>query len=366
MTTLTYRAPGPDKKAAEMSDSDEAGHANRAHVPVAKADGTHAPAGPPSFADRRRQHAWVPRILALLTALIGLSDILGIFKPDLAHRLHKITYLVPGTLTNVTRTADVVIGLMLLLLAHGLRRRKRRAWQAVAALLAFDIAIHFFHSQRILTASVAIVVLIGLLYFRDEFYAEGDQRTRWRALWVFGGLIVADVVIGLSYILLARGLVEDYSLGQRVEEVITGLVGVSGPVQWVPEARGDLFGILTSALGIFTLVVTVYLFLRPAEPRARLGGADAPGQGTAGQARGQGLARLLRAARRQERDLVADRQGLHLLPGRVGGDAGQRRPDRRPGGLARRDRSFPGRGGPARLGAGRDGVQRARRGGVVP
>jgi len=60
-----------------------------------------------------------------------------------------------------------------------------------------------------------------------------------------------------------------------VWEVITGLVGVSGPVQWTPEARGDLFNILTSALGIFTLIVTAYLFLRPAEPRARLGRADA-------------------------------------------------------------------------------------------
>ena len=237
--------------------------------------GTEAPAGSPNLADRKRRRAWVPGTAALLTALIGLSDILGIFRPDLAHRLHKITYLVPGTLTIATRSADVLIGLMLLMLAHGLRRRKRRAWQAVAALLAFDIAIHFFHGQRIPTAIVAIVVLIALLYFRDEFYAEGDQRTRWRALWVLGGLIVADVVIGLAYILLARGLAQDYSLGQRVEEVITGLVGLSGPVQWAPEARGDLFNILTSALGIFTLIVTAYLFLRPAEPRARLGRTDA-------------------------------------------------------------------------------------------
>ena len=275
MTTLTHRAQRPDKKAAEMSDSDEAGHADRASVTVAKADGTQAPAGPPGFADRRRQRAWVPGSLAFLTALIGLSDILGIFKPHLAHRLHKITYLVPGTLTNVTRSADVLIGLTLLMLAHGLRRRKRRAWQAVAALLAFDIGIHFLHSQRILTSIVAIVTLIALLYFRDEFYAEGDQRTRWRALWVFGGLVVADVVIGLAYILFAHGLAENYSLGQRVQEVVTGLVGVSGPVQWSPEARGDMFGILTSALGLFTLLVTAYLFLRPAEPRARLGGADA-------------------------------------------------------------------------------------------
>ena len=125
------------------------------------------------------------------------------------------------------------------------------------------------------TTIVAAVLLVALLYFREEFYAEGDRRTRWRALWVFGCLIVADVVIGCSYILLARHLVTNYSLGQRVQEALWGLVGVSGPVQWVPEGRGDLFAIMAGALGVFTLVVTVYLFLRPAEPRARLGPADA-------------------------------------------------------------------------------------------
>ena len=264
MTTLIQRALGPDKKAAEMSASDDATRADDS-----KAGGQQSPA------DRARQRRWVPGAAALLTYLIGLSDILSILRPDLANRLHKINSMIPGTLTNVTRSADVLIGLMLLMLAHGLRRRKRRAWQAVAALLAFDIAIHFIHSQRILTAVVSLVLLIALLFFRDEFYAEGDPRTRWRAMWIFGGLIVADVAIGLTYILLARGLAEDYSFGQRVQEVIYGLVGVSGPVQWAPETRGDLFNILTSALGVFTLLATAYLFLRPAEPRARLSGADA-------------------------------------------------------------------------------------------
>jgi lysyl-tRNA synthetase class 2 len=273
MTTLTHRDPGPDKKAADMSDSDEAGQQKDANLAVAK--GGASPACAASFADRRRHHAWVPVSAALLTMLIGVSDIVAIFKPGWPHRLHKLNYLVPGTLTNVARSSDVIIGLLLLLLAHGLRRRKRRAWQAVTALLAFDIGIHFFHSQRIITAVVALLELIALVYFRDEFYAEGDQRNRWRALWTFVGLVVADVVIGVTYILLANGLAEDYSLSDRAWEVITGLVGVSGPVLWAPEARGDLFNILTSALGVFTLIVTAYLFLRPAEPRARLGLADA-------------------------------------------------------------------------------------------
>jgi lysyl-tRNA synthetase, class II len=273
MTTLTHRDLGPDKRAAEMSDSDEAGHANGASLAADESGISRVTHGDP--VDRRRQHAWVPGSAALLTALIGLSDILGIFRPDLVHKLHKINYLVPGTLTTVTRSADVIIGLLLLMLAHGLRRRKRRAWQAVAALLAFDIGIRLSNPHRMATTIIAVVLLIALLYFRNEFYAEGDPRTRWRALWVFAGLIVADVVIGCTYIILAQGLRSDYSLGQRVQEVGWGLIGVSGPVQWVPEARGDLFAIFMSALGVFTLVVTVYLFLRPAEPRARLGRADA-------------------------------------------------------------------------------------------
>jgi lysyl-tRNA synthetase class 2 len=206
MSTLTRRDLGPDKEAAEMSDSDEAGHVDTANLPTVEAAGPPAPAEPEHFADRRRHHAWVPGSAALLTMLVGLSDIIAIFKPGWPHRLHRLSHFVPGTLTNVTRSADVIIGLMLLLLAHGLRRRKRRAWQAVAALLAFDIGIHFYHSQHVPTAVVAIVLLIALIYFRDEFYAEGDQRNRWRALRAIVALVVADVAIGLTYILLARGL----------------------------------------------------------------------------------------------------------------------------------------------------------------
>ena len=62
---------------------------------------------------------------------------------------------------------------------------------------------------------------------------------------------------------------------QRVQSVIYGLFGFSGPVQFGPEGHGDLFGLLTSALGIFTLITAAYMFLRPAEPAGRLSGQDA-------------------------------------------------------------------------------------------
>jgi lysyl-tRNA synthetase, class II len=270
MSMLLQRDPGPGKR-IEMSATNSADRLDR--------EATTAPPGPPPPARAgEKRRVWVPGIAAFLTLLIGLSDVLAIFKPDWHAKLHNVNAFVPGTLTNVTRSADVIIGLMLLLLAHGLRRRKRRAWQAVVALLVFDIVIHslhFPHEPRVYSTATAVVLLAVLLYFHEDFYALGDPRTRgWNAITVFGMLVVADLAIGLGY--LAMGpLSGSYSIYERVQDVVYELVGVYGPVQWASDPRGDLYHLLTSALGLFTLVVTVYLFLRPAQPRARLGAADA-------------------------------------------------------------------------------------------
>ena len=107
---LSPSAPPASPPAGE----DEGGH-SRAHV-------TRAP-------DRRRQRRWVPFVTGWLCLLIGLADIVGVAIPSLHlhHRLHRITVFVPGTLTNVTATATVIVGLLLILLSHALRRRKRRA-----------------------------------------------------------------------------------------------------------------------------------------------------------------------------------------------------------------------------------------------
>src|SRR5580704_12927769 len=125
MTTMLDRGSGPDKR-SEMSESNSADQGDR------RADS--APPCPPWREGGKRLAWWVPPLAALLVFLVGLSDILTVFKPEVVNKLHKLKPFVPGTLTNVTRTSDVIVGLLLILLAIGLRRRKRRAWQAVLAL----------------------------------------------------------------------------------------------------------------------------------------------------------------------------------------------------------------------------------------
>ena len=138
-------------------------------------DGEHAHSQPVRSPDRRQQRRWVPITIGWLCFWIGLADVVNSAIPrlNLEHRLHRITPFVPGVLTNVTATADAIIGLLLLMLSHGLRRRKRRAWQAVSVLLLFSVVIHVVHGPYLVPGVASAIVLGLMLFFRDEFYAVG-------------------------------------------------------------------------------------------------------------------------------------------------------------------------------------------------
>lgn len=241
--------------------------------------------------DRRQQRRWVPVAASVMALVIGLGYIVEGLIPHRYHRpLHALSDLVPGTLVNLTRTTDVIIGLSLLMLSRGLRLRKRRAWAAAVVLLAAGLALHAgmgIAAAAVLTrdhparldihpAQIAgtAVLLAALWSYRRQFYATGDRTSRWRSLRAVCGLIVADLVIGLAALPIIGGLAGRFSFGQRLYSVIMNMAGFSGPVRFVSADRADHFGFVTGGLGLLTLAVAGYLFLRPPAPKAGLSSAD--------------------------------------------------------------------------------------------
>jgi lysyl-tRNA synthetase class 2 len=255
-----------------------------------------SPVTRPRPLDRRQQNRWIPRLAGWTVLLVGVSFIaLGVSSglySQLHHvhsRIHRVLLTTPGALTltfNLTRTALIVTGLLLLMLCHGLFRRKHRSWQAVMTLLILAAGlnvvrvrhlINMFGVPAMCVGFAITAVLVGLgFYYHREFYALGDPRTRWRALGVFIWILAADLAIGLSYIAV-RGLTRPYTVPERVAAVFYGMVGASPPtpIHFAEDIKGDFFAILTGGLGLITVIMTAYLFLRPAEPQGRLGAADA-------------------------------------------------------------------------------------------
>ncbi len=234
--------------------------------------------------DRRQQRRWVPLTAGLTSLVLGIGYIVDGLLPGFSqHHLKGLDYL-----GSLTRTADVIIGLLLLMVSHGLRRRKRRAWEAVITVLAAGVIVHTVFGEivhtfvpdaprvptRPVSAAVSAVLLVALVVFRREFYAVGDRRSKWRALWVLCYLVVADVLIGLAYLSLSGGLAQNYSPVARVQSVVMSLFGFSGPVVFNSGSRADHFAFITGGLGLFTLVVAAFMFLRPARQATRMGQSD--------------------------------------------------------------------------------------------
>jgi lysyl-tRNA synthetase, class II len=255
-----------------------------------------SPVAKPRPLDRRQQNRWIPRLAGWTVLLVGVSFIaLGVnsgLYSQLHHvhsRIHRVLLTTPGALTltfNLTRTALIVIGLLLLMLCHGLFRRKHRSWQSVMTLLILAAGLNVVRVRHLVNmfgvpgmcigfAITAVLIGLGFFYHR-EFYALGDPRTRWRALGVFIWILAVDLAIGLSYIAV-RGLTRPYTVPERIAAVFYGMVGASPPtpVHFAEDIKGDFFAILTGGLGLITVIMTAYLFLRPAEPQGRLGAVDA-------------------------------------------------------------------------------------------
>ena len=234
-----------------------------------------------SAANLVRPRSWVPRAAGIACYVIGLLDILSAAFPTIRRspQLAKAGHYLPGLQVDpVAVTGSLIIGLLLVLVAHALRRRKHRAWMGTIVLLAGSLAtkvveaIRVGHRDQVPGGAIlGAALLVLLLVHRREFYALSDPRSRWRAIWTFFVLFVGDLAIGLL-IVSARPheLVGSPSLGARIEHVLVGLAGVDGPVAFRRDHYSDYVYFALLTLGLITVVVTLYLFFRPAEPIGRM------------------------------------------------------------------------------------------------
>jgi len=159
----------------------------------------------------------------------------------------------------------------LVLLATGLRRRKRRAWQLGVALCVLIILSHLVGRPPLVPTVVAAVLVTGLLLTRREFTALPDPVGRWVAMRIVVQLLVAG--FGLVTVLLRvrpQLLVGRPSLGEQLTQAGLSLVGVSGPVVFRVEWLEELTAALGLTFGVGALVLGGYFLLRSAEPRPRL------------------------------------------------------------------------------------------------
>lgn len=228
---------------------------------------------------RYRQHS--PTLVAAFARLVGLLVLVDAMLP--AHdriRAHQIIALAPAPVSDVATAVAAASGLLLLRVAAGLRRRKRRAWRiALVATSALGVVAllgaHGDKDRGAAVLAITLALLAMLITARDRFTSRSDPGTRWLALQIPAQLAAAGLVIGVIALYLNPEDIDGHpSFGARVLESLAALVGLNGPVRLGGERFREVFGASLLAIGLLAVAVALVLTLRPPEPVAQLTDAD--------------------------------------------------------------------------------------------
>ncbi|MFE7116426.1 phosphatidylglycerol lysyltransferase domain-containing protein [Streptomyces sp. NPDC057654] len=213
----------------------------------------------------------VPTVVGTIAALIGLLDVAAGVFPRFRHsRMHALAEVLPGAVNQLAAAASIVVGVVLLMLAHGLKRSKRRVWIAAVVLLPIGAAAQMIYRHSVSGAVLSLLLFAYLVRHRGSFEALPDPRSRWKALANF--VIVGGVSVVLGFVIVGshpHQVVGDPSLTAQLEHVLWGLCGFEGPVQYHGGVDYTV-GYSLGALGLLTAATTAYLAFRPERPTAHL------------------------------------------------------------------------------------------------
>jgi lysyl-tRNA synthetase class 2 len=190
---------------------------------------------------KQRDRRVVPRLLAALVAFAGIVDIFVAAFPDGGPGL--IEQLAPHAVQGISEALLAPIGVGLVVVARGLARQKRRAWQLAVAMLGGSAVLHLVHSVNYGAAATSLIAL-ALIAQRQEFRLRGD-RTNNRRIAVLALIFVAAIYsYGAAALWVNRVLADQpYTGGFVVRETSAALVGLTfrgsthlsgGFAQWFP------------------------------------------------------------------------------------------------------------------------------------
>jgi lysyl-tRNA synthetase class 2 len=251
----------------------------------------------------------VPMLVAWIVRAVALLSLVSLFSRS-GRRPHD--RLDSAIVEGVALVVAIGLAAVMLVLARGVARRKRRAWRLVLVVVAVACVVYVRH--RTWDAAALNAAMAGLLWWtRGEFRAESEPSSRWLALRA--GVLTAALSFVAGMALNAR-TAPDADSWPVVRETVRGLFGFVPDLPYRRPELETLTSVTLTGLGVLTVGVVLVLWLAPRRKPAVLEVADE-----------QQLRRLLAVhgeqdslgyfALRRDKSAIFSRSGLAAITYRV-------------------------------------------------
>lgn len=213
----------------------------------------------------------VPLIIGRITYIAGLADILANVLTPVKIRAKEFDKYLPIFVNSAAFATAIFTGVAMIILARNLVRRKHRAWAMTIFILTLNIISDLFRLHyHPFQVSGAALLLVMLILFRKEFYAQSDPTVKLRPLYGFIFTFIVMFIAGVL-ILLNRhkdAFVGSPSLKDIALTVLYGFIGLTGPLQFTSDRMTDIVSTTLTILGFFIVVIPFAMFFRRVKPTA--------------------------------------------------------------------------------------------------
>lgn len=219
-----------------------------------------------SFGSRERVQAEVGsvHIVALLTGLMGVVNVLSALTPTLADRLALLRNYLPLVIRQGGRLTTVLAGFALLILARYLWRRKHVAWLLTLLVLLVSIASHLLKGLDYEEAILATALAIWLWALRAHFHARSDPPSIRQGLTLVAAAFLFTLAYGtLGFYLLDHHYSVNFSLPAAIGQTIVMFTAFFDPGLQPITGFGRYFADSIYAVGATTLGYALLMLLRP-------------------------------------------------------------------------------------------------------
>ena len=210
------------------------------------------------------------RTVALLTAAMGIVNVLAAVRPSMEHRLRLLEQYSPLQVTRGGHLTSALAGFALLLLASGLWRRKRVAWLLTLLVLLASIVTHLIKGLDYEEASLAALLSVVLLVWRSHFHARSDPPSIRQAVSTMAAALLFTLGYGVAgFFLLDKHFRVRFGLWDAVRQTVVMFTQYYDPGLQPITGFGRYFAASIYVVAIATTGYSLFLLIRPVLARQR-------------------------------------------------------------------------------------------------
>lgn len=201
---------------------------------------------------------------ALLTALVGVVNLLSAVQPSLPERASFLEQIFPFSVRASGHLFAAISGFVLLTLSTNLLKRKRVAWLLTVGLLIVSILSHLVKGFDYEESLLAGVLLIQLLLMRGLFTAQSDQPSIAQGIRVLMGALLFTLAYGTAGFFVLDGQYKvNFDLKDALLQTLAMFFTADNAGLEPKTQFGQFFANSIYVVGAATLSYALFMLLRP-------------------------------------------------------------------------------------------------------